>query len=122
MMILATKLDIGKNRELADEMSMKCFPDRMVWHGVSPAEVRTLRRIVAIVDLPIELLAQSYYEYVDIGLNPATVEELRQTVLTDEDYSRYFENYTGLDIGDAIPEDGLVLRRGKKNFRKVVVK
>ena len=102
MMILATRRHVGKNGELADEMSMKCFPDRMVMNGVSPAEVRTLRRVVAIVDLPIELLAQSYYEYIDIGLNPATADELRKAILHEDDYSRYFEKYTGIDIENAI--------------------
>ena len=102
MMILATKRHVGKNEELLHEMSTKCFPDRMVWHGVSPAEVRTLRRVVAIVDLPIELLAQSYYEYIDIGLNPATADELRKAILHEDDYSRYFENYTGVDMENAI--------------------
>lgn len=102
MMILATRRHVGKNEELLHEMSTKCFPDRMVWNGVSPAEVRTLRRVVAIVDLPIELLARAYYELIDIGLNPATLEELRQNILHEDDYSRYFEKYAGIEIENAI--------------------
>ena len=101
-MILATKLNKGKNKELLQEMKAKCFPDILVRYGVPPAELKVLQSIIYISDIPIELLAQSYYEYIDIGLNPATTDELRKAILHEDDYSRYFENYTGLDIEDAI--------------------
>lgn len=98
MMILATKLHVGKNKELADEMSVKCFPDRMVMNGVSPAEIRTLRKIVAIVDLSIELLAQAYFEYVDEGISLDTLDELRMEILTDGDYRKYFKRSDPVEL------------------------
>lgn len=98
MMILATKLHVGKNKELVDEMSVKCFPDRMVMNGVSPAEIRTLRKIVGIVDLPIKLLAQAYFEYVDEGMSLDTMDELRLEILADEDYKKYFKRSDPVEL------------------------
>jgi len=102
MMILATKLNKGKNKELLQEMKAKCFPDILVRYGVPPAELKVLQSIIYISDIPIELLAQSYYEYIDIGLNPATTDKLRRSMLTNEDYARFFGDYKGIDFENAI--------------------
>lgn len=101
-MILATKLHKGKNKELLHEMITKCFPNRLVRYGVSPAELNVLQKILYIADIPIELLAESYYEYIDVGLNPATTDKLRKSILTNEDYARFFGDYKGIDFENAI--------------------
>ena len=117
-MIVATNEAPEQTRALFDAIKEQCFPMNA---GISPAEIRVMRKVVDVEGLPIELTAQAYYEWLDGAITPATVRDIRKYYLVDSDYQYYFERFDGVGTSEEYQifyMDLLYKRYTLRNFRK----
>lgn len=81
-------MELPTMEELTEAIKKRCFP---MTDNTSSAKTRVMRRIVDIEDLPIELKAESFYQYIDGKIRPVTVKNLRSWYLVEEDYQAYLK-------------------------------
>ena len=109
-------------QEVYEAIKLECFPYS---DDISPQEIRVMRRVVDIDDLPIELKANVFYKHMDGRFSPVTVDNLRRYYLSDSDYQYYIERFDDEPFEVGISEeyqifymDLLYKRYTLRNFRK----
>lgn len=89
-MVMVTNEAPRQTRALFDAIKEQCFP---MSDGISPAEIRVMRKVVDLEGLPIELTAQAYYEWLDGAITHATIRDIRKYYLAESDYQYYLGRF-----------------------------
>ena len=101
-------MELPTMQEVYEAIKLECFPYS---DDISPQEIRVMRRVVDIDDLPIELKANAFYKHMDGRFSPVTVDNLRRYYLSDSDYQYYVERFDDepFDVGISTKQLNLYL-------------